>query len=118
MTGFNNGDTLAWAIVTIAGVLVLSGVLLVICLARRNKYGRDMSLQPHTRLVNETSPLLTGKLIEMVHYARVILRLASIDSLRAILDIDDFSKELKISEIQWGKRIGRGSFGEVYLVIN
>lgn len=38
------------------------------------------------------------------------------DSLRAILDIDDFSKELKISEIQWGKRIGRGSFGEVYSV--
>eukprot|EP00029_Vermamoeba_vermiformis_P005913 TRINITY_DN2185_c0_g2_i2.p1 TRINITY_DN2185_c0_g2~~TRINITY_DN2185_c0_g2_i2.p1 ORF type:complete len:508 (+),score=31.83 TRINITY_DN2185_c0_g2_i2:73-1596(+) len=96
VTGFNNGDTLAWAIVTIAGVLVVSGVLLVICLARRNKYGRDLNLQPHTRLVNETSPLLT-------------------DSLRAILDIDDFSKELKISEIQWGKRIGRGSFGEVYL---
>jgi tRNA A-37 threonylcarbamoyl transferase component Bud32 len=95
VTGFNNGDTLAWAIVAIAVLLVVSGVSLVICLARRNKYGRDMSLQPHTRLVNETSPLLT-------------------DSLRAILDIDDFSKELKISEIQWGKRIGRGSFGEVY----
>jgi hypothetical protein len=118
VTGFNNGDTLAWAIVAIAVLLVVSGVSLVICLARRNKYGRDMSLQPHTRLVNETSPLLTGKFIETIRNARVILTTTAIDSLRAILDIDDFSKELKISEIQWGKRIGRGSFGEVYSVSN
>lgn len=69
MTGFNNGDTLAWTIVAIAALLVVCGVSLVVCLARRNNYGRDLTLQPHTRLVNETSPLLTGKCEEMTRSA-------------------------------------------------
>jgi tRNA A-37 threonylcarbamoyl transferase component Bud32 len=90
-------ELLAWAVVCGTVFVALGGVILVAlvsCRKRDSSQRRNRSDQN----VSETTPLMSP-------------------SLRALLDVEsmDFEKEIKVTDLELGKRIGKGSFGEVYL---